>query len=216
MGVNDYLMRPIDRHELLARVKTQIKRKRHSDFLRHRLEETVEQSITDGLTGLHNRRYMESHLKTLVTDSLRTGRALSMLIADIDYFKKVNDTYGHDVGDQVIKGLGEILKRQKRTTDVVARFGGEEFVLLCEQTDEPGSFMLAERIREELAKTVFTSPQGPFSVTCSVGVATFPEAGGKWDDLFKAADEALYASKRGGRNKVSVWAPPSMTRIKTG
>ncbi|PPC88383.1 MAG: PleD family two-component system response regulator, partial [Hyphomicrobium sp.] len=85
MGINDYLMRPIDRHELLARVKTQIKRKRHSDFLRHRLAESVEMSITDALTGLHNRRYMEGHLKTLVSDSLRTGRSLSMLVADIDH-----------------------------------------------------------------------------------------------------------------------------------
>jgi two-component system, cell cycle response regulator len=173
-------------------------------------------ATTDGMTGLLNKRAMLEQAHQKVAAAARFGRKLSVLVTDIDFFKKVNDTYGHDVGDQVIKGLGEILKRQKRTTDVVARFGGEEFVLLCEQTDEPGSFMLAERIREELAKTVFTSPQGPFSVTCSVGVATFPEAGGKWDDLFKAADEALYASKRGGRNKVSVWAPPSMTRIKTG
>ena len=88
MGVNDYLMRPIDRHELLARVRTQIKRKRYSDFLRNRLEESVELSITDALTGLHNRRYMESHLQTLVAEALRTGRSLSMLVADIDHFKQ--------------------------------------------------------------------------------------------------------------------------------
>ena len=81
-------------------------------------------------------------------------------MADIDHFKKVNDTYGHDVGDVVIRGLGDILKRQKRTTDVVARFGGEEFVVLCEQTDEKGAMLLAERIREELGKTTFRTPQG--------------------------------------------------------
>jgi two-component system, cell cycle response regulator len=136
----------------------------------------------------------------------RFRRKLSVIVTDIDFFKKVNDTYGHDVGDQVIKGLGEILKRQKRTTDIVARFGGEEFVVLCEQTDEAGALLLAERIREELERTSFTSPMGQFSVTCSLGVATFPEDGADWDTLFKAADEALYVSKRAGRNK-STMAP---------
>ncbi len=99
MGVNDYVIRPIERHELLARVKTQIKRKRHSDYLRNRLEESVEFAITDALTGLHNRRYMEGHLKTLVADALQSGRVMSILVADIDHFKNVNDTYGHDCGD---------------------------------------------------------------------------------------------------------------------
>jgi two-component system cell cycle response regulator len=173
-------------------------------------------ATTDGMTGLLNKRAMLEQASQKVAAASRFGRKLSLLVTDIDFFKKVNDTYGHDIGDQVIKGLGEILKKQMRTTDVVARFGGEEFVVLCEQTDEQGAVQLAERIREELGRTVFHSPIGPLSVTCSLGVATFPEAGGKWDDLFKAADEALYASKRSGRNKVSVWAPPSMTRIKAG
>ena len=105
MGVNDYLMRPIDRNELLARVRTQIKRKRYSDYLRNRLAESVELAITDPLTGLHNRRYMEGHLRTLVSEAIRTGRSLSVLVADIDHFKSVNDTYGHDVGDAVLQGV---------------------------------------------------------------------------------------------------------------
>ena len=179
----------------------------------HKLETMA---TTDGMTGLLNKRAMLEQAAQKVAAAHRFGRKLSLLVTDIDHFKKVNDTYGHDIGDVVIKGLGEILKRQKRTTDVVARFGGEEFVILCEQTDEQGAHQLGERIREELGKTVFNSAQGAFNVTCSVGVATFPEAGGKWDELFKAADEALYASKRAGRNKVTVWAPPSMTRIKVG
>jgi diguanylate cyclase (GGDEF)-like protein len=136
-----------------------------------------------------------------VAAAARFGRKLSAIICDIDFFKKVNDTYGHDVGDVVIRGLGEILKRHKRATDLVARFGGEEFVALCEQTDEAGAMLLAERIREELKKTVFHTPQGPVSVTCSVGIATFPEAGGDWETLFKAADDALYVSKRSGRDR---------------
>lgn len=179
----------------------------------HKLETMA---TTDGLTGLFNKRAMLDQAAAKVAAAQRFGRKLSVLITDIDFFKKVNDTYGHDVGDVVIKGLAEILKKQKRTTDVVARFGGEEFVILCEQTDEAGAALLGERIREELEATVFNTAQGPLSVTCSVGIATFPEAGQSWDELFKAADEALYCSKRTGRNRVTAWAPVSISRIKAG
>jgi diguanylate cyclase (GGDEF)-like protein len=145
-----------------------------------------------------------------------------VLVTDIDHFKKVNDTYGHDVGDVVIKGLGEILRRLKRNTDAVARFGGEEFVIICEETDARGAMLLAERVREELEKTVF-HPQGKLgpngmplgiSVNCSIGVATFPTAGGNWEEMFKAADESLYVSKRSGRNRSTAWSP-SMNKAGT-
>jgi diguanylate cyclase (GGDEF)-like protein len=126
----------------------------------------------------------------------------------------VNDNYGHDIGDVVIRGLGDVLRAKKRNTDLVARFGGEEFVLLCEQTDEAGAILLAERIREELEKKVFQTPQGPLSVTCSIGVATFPEAGPDWEGIFKAADEALYVSKRSGRNKCTLHAPKSKSELR--
>ena len=168
----------------------------------HKLEQMA---TTDGLTGLLNKRAMLDAAQQQVAAAARFGRKLSVLIADIDFFKKVNDTYGHDVGDIVIKGLGAILTRQKRSTDLVARFGGEEFVVLCEQTDEAGAMLLAERIREELGKTIFHVPAGPVSVACSIGIATFPEAGRDWDALFKAADEALYVSKRTGRNRSTAW-----------
>jgi two-component system, cell cycle response regulator len=134
-------------------------------------------------------------------------------MTDIDHFKKVNDTYGHDIGDVVIRGLADILKRQKRNTDIVARFGGEEFVVLCEQTDEKGAMLLAERIREELGKTTFRTPKGAISVTCSIGVATFPEGGRDWESLFKSADEALYVSKRSGRDRCTAWRPPSSRAV---
>jgi diguanylate cyclase (GGDEF)-like protein len=173
-------------------------------------------ATTDGLTGLFNKRAMLDQGAAKVAAAKRFGRKLSVLITDIDFFKKVNDTHGHDVGDVVIKGLADILQKQKRTTDVVARFGGEEFVILCEQTDEAGAALLGERIREELEATVFNTANGPLSVTCSVGIATFPEAGQSWEELFKAADEALYCSKRTGRNRVTAWAPVSISRIKAG
>ena len=170
----------------------------------HQLETMA---TTDGMTGLLNKRAMLDAAAQKVAAAARFGRPLSVLITDIDFFKQVNDTYGHDVGDVVIRGLGDVLKRQKRNTDVVARFGGEEFVVLCEQTDEKGAMLLAERIREELAKIVFHAPNGTLSVTCSVGVCTFPESGRDWESLFKAADEALYVSKRSGRNRSTAAQP---------
>jgi diguanylate cyclase (GGDEF)-like protein len=163
-------------------------------------------ATTDGLTGLLNKRAMFDDAERKVAAAARFGRALSVLIVDIDHFKKVNDTYGHDVGDTVIRGVGDVLRRHKRNTDVVSRFGGEEFVALCEQTDAKGAMLLAERIREELAKIVFHTPMGTLSVTCSIGVATFPDAGQSWEALFKSADEALYVSKRSGRNRSTAWS----------
>jgi diguanylate cyclase (GGDEF)-like protein len=171
----------------------------------HKLETMA---TTDGLTGLYNKRAMLEAAALKIAAAARFDRRLSVIVADLDHFKKVNDTYGHDVGDVVIGGLGEILKRQKRTTDVVARFGGEEFVVLCEQTDEKGAMLLADRIREELGKTSFRTAKGALSITCSIGISTFPEAGRDWETLFKAADEALYVSKRSGRNRCTAWRTP--------
>lgn len=204
MGINDYLMRPIDRHELLARVKTQIKRKRHSDFLRHRLAETVEMSITDALTGLHNRRYMEGHLKTLVNESLRSGRPLSMLITDIDHFKQVNDTYGHDAGDIVLKEFAVRLKRNTRGVDLACRLGGEEFVIIMPDTELARAYQVGERMRACIAAEDFKINESlSIRVTASVGIATLEKPEDTQDSVFKRADNALYAAKRRGRNRVA-------------
>ena len=166
-----------------------------------RLEELA---TRDGLTGLYNKRALLEMIDSKLASVKRFHNKLSVLIVDIDHFKKVNDTYGHDQGDIVIKGLASILKRAKRSTDAVARFGGEEFVVLCEQTETDGAMLLAERIRQELARQVFPTPQGNLSVTCSIGIATCPDAATDWDTLFKAADNALYVSKRSGRNRCTV------------
>ncbi len=173
-----------------------------------RLEELA---TLDGLTGLYNKRAMLEMADQKILAAKRFHRKLSVLVADIDHFKKVNDTYGHDVGDVVIKGLGDILRRAKRNTDAVARFGGEEFVIICEETDARGALLLAERVREELKKTVFHAPgkgaTQSLSVTCSIGIATFPDAGETWEEMFKASDEALYVSKRSGRDRSTAWTP---------
>lgn len=166
-----------------------------------------EKATTDGLTGLLNKRAMLDCADEKLRAATRFGRSLSVLVADIDHFKKVNDTYGHDVGDVVIKELGAIHTRVKRTTDAVARFGGEEFVTICEETDAEGALLLAERIRTELEKTVFHSGGEELRCTCSIGIATFPLGGESWEELFKSADDALYVSKRGGRNRCTVFGP---------
>lgn len=205
MGVNDYVMRPVDRHELLARVRTQIKRKRHSDYLRSRLEESVEAAVIDALTGLHNRRYMESHLRTLVSESLQNGRALSVLLADIDHFKSVNDTYGHDGGDAVLKEFSARFKRNTRGIDLACRLGGEEFLIIMPDTDMGRAYQVAERLRAHIAAETFqVNPEQRIRVTASVGIATLERAEDTPDILLKRADNALYAAKRNGRNRVVV------------
>ncbi len=165
-----------------------------------RLEELA---TLDGLTGLLNKRALLELASQKLRAATRFGKSLSVLICDIDHFKKVNDTYGHDVGDVVIRGFADVLKRIKRDIDVLGRFGGEEFVIVCEETAEKGAILLAERIRSELEASRFVTNQGELSVTCSVGVTTYPTGGQDWESLFKTADEALYVSKRSGRNRVT-------------
>jgi len=164
-----------------------------------RLEELA---TTDGLTGCLNKRTFLSELESKLKSAERFKRKLSLLVTDIDHFKAVNDTYGHATGDVVIRELGQILMRMKRETDRVARFGGEEFCVLCEETDTDGAMQLAERVREELGKTVFPTEIGKLKVTCSVGVATYPRDAPSAAALFEITDKALYAAKRGGRNRV--------------
>jgi two-component system cell cycle response regulator len=166
-----------------------------------RLEELA---TTDPMTGLLNKRSLETEFERRIKSAARFGKKLAVLVTDIDKFKSVNDTYGHATGDVVIKGLGAVMSRCKRDTDAVARFGGEEFVLVCEETDLEGAWALAERIRTELEKTVFGTDKGPLKVTCSLGIAEFPRDGGTREELFLRADEALYEAKRSGRNRTCI------------
>ena len=163
-----------------------------------RLEELA---TTDPMTGHLNKRSLESEFDKRLRAAARFGHTLSVIVLDIDKFKSVNDTYGHAVGDTVIKGLGAVLGRCRRETDAVGRFGGEEFVIVCEETDTQGAYQLAERIREELMRQVFATEQGPLSVTCSLGIAEFPRDADTREALFTRADEALYEAKHNGRNQ---------------
>jgi two-component system, cell cycle response regulator len=203
LGINDYLVRPLDRHELMARVRTQIKRKRHADFLRNSLAESVEMSVIDPLTGLHNRRYMESHIQTLLSEAKKGGRPLSILLADIDFFKKVNDTYGHDVGDLVLKEFSKRFSHNTRTVDLACRLGGEEFMIVMPDTDIARAYQVGERLRVAIEAAPFAiSGRDSIPVTASVGLATLESREDTSQTMFKRADQALYAAKRRGRNRV--------------
>jgi diguanylate cyclase (GGDEF)-like protein len=160
-------------------------------------------AIVDGLTGLHNRRWLDSTLPRLVQRFLRSGAPLSLQLLDIDFFKKVNDTYGHAAGDHVLRTVARIVVAALRPTDLAARFGGEEFVILLPDTDLDGACVAAERLRSAVAATAIEIPDGRTigPVTISLGVAELTATDDAAAILWRA-DEALYRAKEGGRNAV--------------
>ncbi|WP_321339913.1 PleD family two-component system response regulator [Breoghania sp.] len=204
IGVNDYIERPVDQNELMARVRTQVRRKRYGDKLRASVRETMEQAVTDALTGLHNRRYLMTHLESSFHQSLQRRSAMTLLICDIDFFKSINDTYGHDAGDEVLKEFSRRLRRSLRGLDLVCRYGGEEFVVVMPETDMSLAFGVAERVRLTIASEPFVVEGGAraIDVTVSVGAASIDGPDDTVEKLIKRADTALYAAKREGRNRV--------------
>ena len=161
IGVNDYLLRPIDKNELLARVRTQVRKRRYTERLRDNVQMSIEMAITDALTGLFNRRYMESHVGTLIEQAAARGKPLTTLVIDIDFFKAINDTYGHDAGDDVLRDFAMRIKRSIRGIDLACRYGGEEFVIVMPETDMAVAAMVAERLRRRIAAEPFRSRRAP-------------------------------------------------------
>ena len=204
LGVNDYLMRPIDKNELLARVRTQIRKKRYTERLRDNVQSSIEMAITDALTGLHNRRYMETHLGTLVEQAAQRGKPLAALVLDIDHFKSINDTHGHDAGDDVLREFALRIRRSIRNIDLACRFGGEEFVVVMPDTDMAVAAAVAERLRRRVAGEPFPIQRGTtlLNVTLSIGIAALGGAEDTAAAMLKRADQALYRAKRDGRNRV--------------
>jgi two-component system cell cycle response regulator len=204
LGINDYLMRPVDPHELIARLRTQVRRKRYNDQLRASVTETIEMAVIDGLTGLHNRRYLDSHLNTLFDRAVSRRRPLSLMITDLDRFKSINDTYGHDGGDDVLREFARRLRKNVRGIDLACRFGGEEFVVVMPDTDAMIAEKVAERIRAEIERHPFeiASSGQLLNVTVSVGVSSILRGVDSVEQLMKRADLALYEAKTGGRNRV--------------
>ncbi|PDT52604.1 MULTISPECIES: PleD family two-component system response regulator [Sinorhizobium] len=204
LGVTDYIMRPVDPNELVARSLTQIRRKHCNDRLRASVQQTIELAITDDLTGLHNRRYLDSHLKLLIDRASARGRPLSICITDIDRFKLVNDTYGHDAGDEVLREFANRVRATVRGADLACRFGGEEFVIVMPDTTPEMAAIVAERLRLMVEGRAFGISQGEtiLSVTASLGIATLRPRDDTPEALLKRADTALYQAKNNGRNRV--------------
>ena len=204
LGINDFVVRPVDRQELIARLRTQVRRKRYNDQLRASVTETIEMAVIDGLTGLHNRRYLDSHLETLFDRAMSRRRPLSVMITDLDRFKAINDAYGHDGGDDVLREFARRLRKNVRGIDLACRFGGEEFVVVMPDTEGQVAEKVAERIRAEIERAPFAIGRDGLAipVTVSVGVSSLSRGVDSVGELMKRADVALYEAKNGGRNRV--------------
>ncbi|MBY0407214.1 MAG: diguanylate cyclase, partial [Rickettsiales bacterium] len=176
------------------------------EALKSHYQRSISMAVTDALTGLYNRHYLNTHLGNMVKQSLKNGKHLALMIMDMDHFKSVNDTYGHDVGDMVLKQLAGIIMQASRSSELAARFGGEEFVILMPETDPASAYAAANRIREIVEGTPFKIGNNgeTLSKTVSIGVASLYHDGDSAESLLKRADEALYEAKHGGRNLVKV------------
>jgi two-component system cell cycle response regulator len=203
LGVNDFIMRPVERTELAARVRTQIRRHRYAVELRESVNHTLALAVTDELTGLYNRRYFERHLTLMLDKAREQDRDMAVMLIDMDFFKAVNDTHGHAVGDAVLREFALRLRRNIRGVDLACRFGGEEFVVLMPDTDFQQAQGVAERVRAAVSERPFDVGGGrSLTITISLGVA-FNEADTDVPEtLIKHADIALYRAKREGRNRV--------------
>jgi two-component system cell cycle response regulator len=205
LGASDIVIKPIDPEELSARVKTQVRKKRYLDALRARLDQSMELAVTDQLTGLHNRRYMRAQIESFVKRSNMGGMPVSVLLCDIDHFKKVNDIHGHSAGDDVLREFGRRLSENIRPMDLACRYGGEEFVVIMPETTQGLAHAAAERLRVIMEESPFTIGRGEqLRVTMSGGIATVIPPEDTVDALMKRADEALYRAKGNGRNMVEV------------
>ena len=203
-GVHDFLMRPVDRNELMARVRTQVKRKRFTEALRGAMQASLQMAVIDALTGLHNRRYLDNHLGTLFGDEAARRAQLSVLILDIDHFKGINDSFGHEAGDEVLRGFAERVRQHTRPIDIVARYGGEEVVVILPEAGLGEAQGIAERIRERVEAVPFSvlGATRTVPVTVSIGVAVRRGEDLCAADMLRRADLALYRAKAAGRNRV--------------
>lgn len=203
IGVNDILTKPIDPQEMAARARTQIRRKRYTDFLRDNLDHSLELAVTDQLTGLHNRRYMEGQLGALVKRATHGGDPVAALMIDIDHFKKINDNFGHDIGDEVLREFAVRLASNVRAIDLPCRYGGEEFTVIMPGARLEDAERVAERIRLHVAGSPFRVSGGELlTVTISIGVSSTTGENETPEQLLKRADEAVYEAKAAGRNRV--------------
>ena len=210
LGVNDYLTKPVDRNEFVARVRTQMRRRRYQERLRANYERSIARASTDALTGVYNRHYLDAHLDQLLSRAHADKKQLAIAFCDIDHFKRLNDTYGHDAGDAALIEFTQRLQRNLRSFDLVARMGGEEFLVVMPDTPLERAYRISERMRSRIEETPFKLPSGEeVPVTISVGIAISHELDDLAADMVKRADTAMYQAKRTGRNRVVVAPDPT-------
>lgn len=211
LGASDFLIKPFEKEELVARVKSLLRMRTLMDELKDKNALLEKLAVTDELTGLHNRRHFFESVKEQLALGLRHHFKIACLIMDIDHFKKINDTYGHMAGDDILRKVGWLLNSCKREGELLSRFGGEEFIMCLFNTDSESAMLAAERFRNLIKAHDFTSSLCPkLNITVSIGLAVYPQGAiAGIDELIKAADEALYASKSDGRDCVTLfeWKP---------
>jgi diguanylate cyclase (GGDEF)-like protein len=204
-GASDAISKPFHPPDLVARLKLHMKVKRLQDELVLKNATLERLSTVDALTGLRSRRFVDEVLNVEFLRARRYRTPLSVIMADIDHFKKVNDNYGHQAGDAVLRGVGEMMRCMVRSTDVAGRYGGEEFIVVQPQNTTEGSATLAGRFRQAVEAARFEVPgRAPLQVTMSLGVSAYRRVHTSPDDLVADADRALYAAKGQGRNRVVV------------
>jgi diguanylate cyclase (GGDEF)-like protein len=206
LGAHDYRGKPFEPAELLARVSAALRVKRLQDELKERNADLERLSRTDTLTGLPNRRHLQERLVEAAASAVRRNDTMAVLMVDVDHFKRVNDTFGHEAGDRVLHDVAATLQRACRAEDVVGRWGGEEFLVVAPITTAAGAGVLAERVRAAVATEPVQLAEAECPITVSIGVAA---GTGDVEGLLRKADAALYASKDGGRNRVTVADVPS-------
>lgn len=204
-GANDFIAKPIDEMELRARVNVHHKLARTIRELEASRQTLAEQATTDPLTRLKNRRAFFENGAQLLSMARRYSSDFSIIVADLDYFKRINDTFGHQAGDEALIAVAQILLRMTRTEDTVARVGGEEFAMLLPDTNCLGAAVLAERIRAAVERERFTAGERTLQLTLSIGLAAYgTERVETIDQLLNVADQRLYLAKRHGRNRICV------------
>jgi two-component system cell cycle response regulator len=213
-GAADLIIKPFHPGELVARLRLHLKVKRLQDELRDKNEALARLSTTDTLTGLRTRRYTDEVLAIEFLRARRYHSPLNVVMADLDHFKLVNDTYGHPAGDAVLRGVSSALLSSLRATDVAGRYGGDEILVVLAQSDLEGGLNMAERWRRAVCEDTVAGPDGQrLAVEVSIGIASYHPGMGAVEDLVAAADAALYRAKESGRNRVEV-APASVEREK--
>ncbi len=208
VGAVDYVTKPFNSFELLARVRTQVELKTNRDLLKEQNELLQKLSITDRMTGLYNHQYIIDSLSKRIAESKRYKQPLSIAMMDIDFFKKVNDSHGHAFGDHVLIKISSIMEDTIRKTDMVGRYGGEEFLVIFTNTDSKNALKTTERIRESVEKQKWDKPKLKVTISGGVGQAKDEDA----SEIIIKVDNLLYKAKENGRNRIEARVGASITK----